>query len=146
MPQPRATQLPVEQVERLAPRTPLGQPRLHVQAAFADDTLVLANRPVGARVGRRAAVSRFMAVAGSRTAALRGHVDRPAVVEVAHAHKGLKTNPVAALGWKRVDLGGMKPPAAATCRTDWTGVGRTRKHTSARPSSPAPMAPRASLT
>ena len=48
LPQPRAAQLAVEHVQRLAPRAPLGQPRLDVQAAVADDALVLADRPRGA--------------------------------------------------------------------------------------------------
>jgi hypothetical protein len=43
VPQPRTTELPVEQVQRLAARATLGQPRLDVQAAVGNDALVLAD-------------------------------------------------------------------------------------------------------
>ena len=99
MPLPRAAQLPVEQVERLAARTAFGQPRLDVQAAFADDALVLADGPVGARIHLRALAE---VVAVTVRAATRSHVHGSAVVEVAHLgaryQSGLKTRPVAALG------------------------------------------------
>ena len=45
LPQPRAGQLAVDEQQRLAPRAPLGQPRLDVEAAIVELDLVLADRP-----------------------------------------------------------------------------------------------------
>ena len=45
LPHPRAGQLAVDEQQRLAPRAPLGQPRLDVEAAIVQLDLVLADRP-----------------------------------------------------------------------------------------------------
>src|SRR5688572_24439704 len=103
--------------QRLAPRTPLGQPRLDVQAALGDDTLVLADR-----LARRALVE----------------ADHPRIADsvariAAHSASTLNTRPVAAFGSKYVDFWGMTSPSAATSSTAAMGVDGSRKAASALP-------------
>src|SRR5215211_2792301 len=55
------------------------------------------------------------------------HAADPSATPFSPQLRGLKAMPVRTLGKKKVDLGGMVSPSAATARTCSTGVGRRRK-------------------
>src|SRR4029453_9158603 len=88
---PRAGELPVDEHQRLAPRTPLRQPRLDIDAAVVELDLVLADRPAVRRWHR-----------GTGQDGLRDGIGHST-----HHSWGLMTRPVRALGEKYVDFWGI---------------------------------------
>ena len=89
LPDPGATQLTVEQIQRSATGPALRQPALDVQAAILDDDLVLAHGPAGQ----------------PGCGALQGVDAAPrAGLALVYHSSGPNTRPVGALGSKKVDF------------------------------------------